>query len=369
MRITKVNTFVLHVPLTRARIHDSMHQVTHWGAPGILIETDSDLQGCGYTGTHAHLPTDRLITSCIAETYAPLLVGEEIPQRDELWRKLYHFPPAQWVGRSGITHLALSAVDIALWDLRAKAAGLPLWKLMGGDRNKRIEAYNTAGGWLNWSLEELKDYNRCIVETDGFRGVKIKVGSPDPCRDIERVEAVRKVVGPTTKLMVDANGRWDLETAVSFGSKLKDYDVYWFEEPLWYDDIPGHAVLTQRISTPIALGEQLYSLAEFRNFINAQALHFVQPDAVRLAGITEWWQVANLALANHLPVVPHIGDMMQVHLHLALAHRSTTVLEYIPWLRECFAEPATVKDGCFTVPESAGAGTTLSPKALKKYAV
>ena len=369
MKITKIETFVLHVPVTRSGIHDSMHQVTHWGAPGVRIETDSGLQGYGYTGTHAHLPTDRLITGCIADTYAPLLIGQEIPEGDELWKKLYHFPPAQWVGRSGITHLALSAVDIALWDLKAKAAGLPLWKLLGGDNNKGIEAYNTDGGWLNWSIEELKEFNRGMVENDGFRGVKMKVGSPDAGRDIERIEAVRKAIGPATRLMVDANGRWDLETGVRFGAKLKDYDVYWFEEPLWYDDIPAHAALSQRIATPIALGEQLYTLAEFRNFIDAHAVHFVQADAVRLAGITEWWKVADLALENHLPVVPHIGDMMQVHLHLAIAHPSTTVLEYIPWLRECFTEPATVRDGYFVVPESAGAGTTLRPEAHRKYAV
>ncbi len=368
MKISKIEPFILHVPVTRGAISDSTHDLTHWGAPGVVIHTDSGLCGYGYTGTHAHLPTDRLIVNCISETYGPLLVGEEPHNVIELWEKLFHFPPAQWVGRSGITQLALSAVDIALWDLKAKAAGLPLWKFLGGSAGTKITAYNTDGGWLNWSSQELIDSMRRQVE-EGYRGVKLKVGSPDAYRDLERIEAVRKTVGPRIKLMVDANGRWDLPTAISFGQKLSDYDVFWFEEPIWYDDLAGHAALARAVKTPIALGEQLYGLDDFRDFITAGAVHFVQPDAVRLAGVTEWWRVADLALAHHLPVVPHIGDMMQVHLHLAIAHPACKLLEYIPWLRECFEEPATVRDGWFIIPETPGAGTTLRSAALERYNV
>ncbi len=369
MKITQIKTFILHVPVTRSRIEDSTHRLTHWGAPGVLIHTDSGLCGCGYTGTHAYLPLDRLIANCIAETYGPLLVNEDPLLTSRLWRKLYDFPPALWVGRCGITHLALSAVDIALWDLKAQAVGLPLWKYLGGQSNKQLEAYNTDGGWLNWSVQELVDDARQHTETEGFRGVKIKVGSSNPNRDLERIEAVRKAVGPHVKLMVDANGRWDLPTALAFGRRLKDYGVYWFEEPMGYDDPQGHAALARAIGTPIALGEQLYKLDDFRNFIQAGAVHFVQADAVRLAGITEWWQAADLALAYRLPVAPHIGDMMQVHLHLAIAHPTCKLLEYIPWLRECFKEPATVREGTFIVPESPGADTGFHPSTFEKYSV
>jgi L-alanine-DL-glutamate epimerase-like enolase superfamily enzyme len=153
------------------------------------------------------------------------------------------------------------------------------------------------------------------------------------------------------------------------GRQLADYDVYWLEEPLWYDDVEGHRRLSRRIATPIALGEQLYRLDDFRNFIDAGAVHFVQPDAVRLAGITEWWRVADLALAHRLPVVPHIGDMAQVHLHLAIAHPACRLLEYIPWMRDCFEEPAAVKEGHFAAPERPGAGTTLKAEALARYDV
>src|SRR6185503_1937030 len=147
---------------------------------------------------------------------------------------------------------------------------------------------------------------------------------------------VRKAIGPAVALMVDANGRWDLPTATRIGSALAENDVRWFEEPLWYDDIEGHRRLAQAISSPIALGEQLYLLDHFRSFIAAGAVHYVQPDAVRLAGITEWWQVAELAYAHRLPVVSHAGDMVQIHLQTAIAHPACDSMEYIPWLRPVF---------------------------------
>lgn len=367
MKITQLDPFILHVPVTGGQIADSTHQVSYWGAPGVIIHTDAGISGYGYTGTHGHLPTDRLITDCIAHTYGPLLLGEEPLEVGYLWQKLAHFPPAQWVGRSGITQLALSGVDIALWDIKAKVAGLPLWKLLGGSASKKIEGYNTDGGWLNWPLEQLVADCRESVETRGYRAVKIKVGSPNPADDLPRIEAARNAIGPRARLMVDANGRWDVPTALNIGRHFADFDVYWFEEPVWYDDVAGHATLARKLATPIALGEQLYTLDSFRQFIGAGAVHFVQPDAVRLAGITEWWQAADLALAHRLPVVPHIGDMMQVHLHLSLAHPACRLLEYIPWLRDCFEEPATVVDGYFVAPQLPGAGTTLKEEALEKY--
>lgn len=369
MKITSIETFILHVPVTRHQIADSTHRLSHWGAPGVIIRTDTGLCGYGYTGTHAHLSTDRLIADCIEQSYAPLLLGEDPAQVQWLWDKLYHSPPIQWVGRSGITSLAQSAIDVALWDLKAKAAGVSLWQLLGGSESKEIQAYNTDSGWLNWTLDELVVESRQLVQEQGYLGVKLKVGSAEPYDDLERVQAVRQAIGPRIKLMVDANGRWDFTTALNIGRHFKDYDVHWFEEPLWYDDVQGHARLAECIATPIALGEQLYQLDSFREFIAAKAVHVVQADAVRLSGVTEWWRVADLALAYRLPVVPHIGDMMQVHLQLGIAHPACNLLEYIPWLGECFEEPATVESGYFITPRAPGAGTTLKPSALEKYNV
>jgi L-alanine-DL-glutamate epimerase-like enolase superfamily enzyme len=367
--IESIQTFILHVPVTRGGIADSTHSITHWGVPGALIHTDDGLTGYGYAGTHAHLATDRLITSCIADAYGPLLIGKEALEVRSLWDMLAHHPPIQWVGRCGITHLALAAIDIALWDIKAKQASVPLWKLLGGSASKRLEAYNTDGGWLNWPTETLVADCKRLVESEGYKGVKIKIGSPEPVRDLHRIESVRSTIGPQIKLMVDANGRLDLPAAIQIGRRLRDFDVVWFEEPIWYDDVAGHAQLARSIDTPIALGEQLYRLDDFRNFVAAGAVQFVQPDVTRLAGITEWWQVADLALAQRLPVAAHVGDMGQIHLHTCIAHSACTLLEFIPWIRECFTDPATVRDGAYLIPQQPGAGTTLRPDAIDRFSL
>ena len=262
----------------------------------------------------------------------------------------------------------LSGIDIALWDLKAKAAGLPLWKLLGGNRPAGIEAYNTDGGWLNLGTEQVVENCRRFVG-EGYRGVKIKIGSPNPNDDLRRIEAVRAAIGPDIKFMVDANGKWDLPTALNHARKFEDHDIYWFEEPLWYDDVEGHAALARATRTPVALGEQLYSLDAFAAFVKAGAVHYVQADVTRLGGITEWLQVADLALAHRLPVAPHAGDMGQIHLHTALAHPACTIVEFIPWIRHCFEEPITVKDGLFIPPQQPGAGSTLTVQAHEKFGV
>ena len=258
--------FLLHVPVTGEHIADSMHSLTHWGMPGVVISYRFGLSGYGYTGTHAHRESDLLITDCISDVYAPLLLGAPVHDVLALWKKVYHFPPAQWVGRAGITQLALAAVDIALWDLKAKAAGLPLWQLMGGNGPKNIEAYNTDGGWLSLSQEQLVDNCRRSVEEQGFHGVKVKVGLQSARDDIERVQAVRRAIGSSARLMVDANGCCDLSSAIELGRHFEEFDIGWFEEPLWYEDVESHRRLAQTIRTPIALGEQLYSLDAFAVF-------------------------------------------------------------------------------------------------------
>lgn len=368
MRITAIEPFILHVPVTGDGIADSTHTLSHWGVPGVVVRTDAGITGYGYTGTHAHLPSDRLISACIGETYAPLILGEDPREVRALWWRMNRFPAAQWVGRGGITHLAIAALDVALWDIKAKAAGQPLWQLLGGSASKRIAAYNTDYGWLSIPDSQLVAGMREAVAR-GYRGVKMKVGSDDWRTDARRVAAVRQAIGPGVALMVDGNGKWDLPTALRLAPALAEHDVRWFEEPIWYDDVEGHRRLADAISTPIALGEQLYLLDHFRAFITAGAVHYVQPDAVRLSGITEWWQVAELALAHRLPVVSHAGDMVQIHLHTAIAHPACDSMEYIPWLRPIFTEPAEVADGWYRPPQEPGAGTTLRPDALERFGV
>ncbi len=367
MRIQSVEPFILHVPVNNESISDSTHTVTHWGVTGARIRTDNGLEGVGFTGTHAHLPSDRLIARCISESYAPLLIGEDAQDGYRLWHKLAHFPALRWVGRSGIVQLALAAVDIALWDLRAKSAGLPLWKLLGGATKEKLEAYNTDIGWLSIKKDDLVARSLHAVGDDGFRRLKLKVGHDDPLVDVDRIAAVRKAVGPHVTIAIDANGKWDLPTAQRFCALVEPLDIFWFEEPLWFDDPGSHKTLAASTSIPLALGEQLYSADAFESFISAGAVQYVQPDVTRLAGITEYIQVAQSARARRLPVVAHVGDMGQVHVHLSYWHAATPMLEYIPWIKDCFVEPIRVEGGYYLRPEMPGAGSTLTEAAIASY--
>jgi L-alanine-DL-glutamate epimerase-like enolase superfamily enzyme len=368
MKITKVQPFILHVPVTGQGISDSTHSISHWGVVGTAIHTDNDLTGWGFTGTHAHLASDRLITACIRDCYTPLLIGEDAGANARIMQQLLHYPPLQWVGRAGITQLALSAIDIALWDLRAKAAQEPLWQFLGGADPNPLMAYNTDIGWLSISDDALVAGARKAVQEEGFRGIKIKVGSADPGDDLRRLAAVRGAIGDGVMLAIDGNGKWDLPTAIRFCRQAEDFDVFWFEEPLWYDDVRGHAELARRTRIPIALGEQLYTQDAFNTFMDAEAIHYVQPDVTRLAGISEFLRVADAAHTRRLPVAAHVGDMGQVHVHLAYHHPACQMLEYIPWIRTAFVDPILVEEGNYQLPSEPGSGTTPLPDALERYA-
>ncbi|HVG46812.1 MAG TPA: mandelate racemase/muconate lactonizing enzyme family protein, partial [Rubellimicrobium sp.] len=262
MQITAVEPFILHLPLTAASISDSTHSITRWGVVGARIEVEGGdgaggFTGWGFTGTHAHAPSDRLITACIRDCYAPLLLGQDARDRQRLWTRLAREPALQWVGRAGITQLALAAVDVALWDIGAKAAQLPLWRFLGGATSE-VEAYNTDVGWLSIPDDALVTGCRQAVEEKGFRFLKLKVGRADPRDDVLRLRKVRAALGDGVRLAVDGNGRWDLPTCLRFASMAEDLHLVWFEEPLWYDDVASHRRLAQSTTIPIALGEQLY---------------------------------------------------------------------------------------------------------------
>jgi L-alanine-DL-glutamate epimerase-like enolase superfamily enzyme len=365
MQITRVTPFILHVPVTGSQIADSTHTVTHWGVVGARIDTSDGLSGYGFAGTHAHLPSDQLITRCIETCYAPLLLGEDAADIPRLWTKLARNPALQWVGRAGLTTIAHAALDVALWDLKAKAAGVPLWKLLGGKARDKVRAYNTDIGWLSIPDDALVAGARRAVD-EGFTGIKIKVGSTVE-RDLRRLEAVRRAIGPDVTLAIDGNGKWDLPTCLRFCRGAEPLDVFWFEEPLWYDDVKGHAQLARATSIPVALGEQLYSVDAFAEFVAQQAIAWLQPDVTRMAGVTEVLRVIELASAHRLPVALHAGDMSQVHVHLSYACPPCTVLEYIPWIKDCFEEPANVVGGHFVLPQQPGASTTPTQAALAQF--
>lgn len=336
-----------------------------WTVPVVEIRTDDGLVGTGCSGVHAG---EELLCMTVENYFAPRLLGRDAGDVRALWHDLY-WSDIHWVGRGGVVHMAQSMIDVALWDLAAQRAGEPLWGLLGA-HHKGLRTYNTDGGWLNRTTEELVAEMGKLVH-EGWGGVKMKVGKPDWREDVERVTAVRQALPEHIMLMCDANQRWDLRTALRILPYLEEADIEWIEEPLHPDDVEGHARLAASTRIPIAVGESVYSREAFSQFINARAVGVVQVDVTRVAGITEWLEVAADASAHGLWVVPHCGDMMQVHQHLVAATfaREPAMIEYIPWTLEVYEQPCCVHQGSVVLPEVPGASTRVRVDARDRWQI
>ena len=285
------------------------------------------------------------------------LIGEDPNDIARIYTKLLWAGAS--VGRSGVATQALAAVDIALYDLKAKRAGLPLAKFLGSYRDS-VRTYNTSGGFLNASLDEVKARATQSLE-EGIGGIKIKVGLPDSKEDLRRVAGIRDHIGPDVPLMVDANQQWDRAAALRLGRRLEEFDLVWIEEPLDAYDFEGHAHLAQVLDTPIATGEMLASVAEHKGLIAANGCDIIQPDAPRVGGITQFLRLAALADERGLDLAPHFA--MEIHLHLAAAYPREPWVEHFDWLDPLFNERLETKDGRMIVPDRPGLGITLSDQA------
>lgn len=286
------------------------------------------------------------------------LLGEDPSDIQRLWIKLSW--AAASVGRSGLSAQGIAPFDVALWDMKAKRAGLPLAKLLGAHRDS-VRLYNTSGGFLSTALPQvLENIDASLAR--GLGGIKIKVGHPDRNVDLQRVEAVRKKLGDNFPLMVDANQQWDRPTAARICRILEQYNLTWIEEPLDAYDADGHSALAAALDTPIATGEMLTSFREHADLIEKHASDFVQPDAPRVGGITEFLKIMQLADYHGLSMAPHFA--MEIHLHLAAAYPREPWLEHFEWLEPLFNERLVMKDGRMQVPNRPGLGFTLSDQAV-----
>lgn len=364
MKITKVDAFDLHVPLGRA-IADSFNVTDHVGLAGVRLFTDDGIAGTGFTTTLAS--GDDLIREAIDRYYAPVVMGQDPFQVKKIWHDLY-WSKLHWVGRQGITTMAMAAVDIALWDVMAKALGKPLWRVLGGAKDKKIKTYNTDGGWLNKSVDDILEHMKRILD-QGWTSVKMKVGKPDPREDYDRVRRVRKAIGDNIDLMLDVNQTWDLNTAMVWGKRLEEFDICWLEEPLHPEDIRSHRILARELNTPIALGEHIYNCQAFRDYLQEEAVEIIQVDVTRVGGVTEWMQIAALAGCFNVPVIPHTADAGLVHQHLVAATMNSPMLEHVPFGQDVFQEPVAIREGYLYLPETPGASTDFIPAMFEKYRV
>jgi len=318
------------------------------------ITTTDDQHGIGFSySKRAGGPAQYAHAKQVADN----LIGEDPSDIGRVYDKLLWAGAS--VGRSGVATQALAAIDVALYDLKAKRAGLPLAKLLGAYRDS-VRCYNTSGGFLHAPIEEVLARADASLAS-GIGGIKIKVGQPDTRVDLDRVTRVREHLGPDVALMVDANQQWDRVTALRFGRVLEEFGLVWIEEPLDAYDAEGHAHLAAVLDTPIATGEMLSSVAEHIALIEHRAADILQPDAPRIGGITSFLRLATLAHQAGLQLAPHFA--MEIHLHLAACYPTEPWVEHFEWLNPLFNERLEIRDGRMWLSDRPGLGITLSDQA------
>jgi D-arabinonate dehydratase len=362
-RITDVSTTLLRHP-DLPGIQDATIRHREVGRSSLFVHVKTD---AGQEGLAPATPVAREI---IERVLKPILVGQDPLCTEKLWDDM--FWRVRGYGRKGVAFTAISAIDIALWDLKAKLFDVPLFRLLGPFTD-RVPIYGS-GGWTSFTEAELVREQVSYVER-GMPRIKLKVAKDfgqSEAEDVRRLAAVRKAVGDNVEIYVDANNGYYAKQAIGMARRLAEYDVRWFEEPVLADDIAGLAAIARAIEIPVATGEHEYTRYGFKDLITAGGADIVQPDVGRVGGVSEWMKVAHLAQAFNLPIAPHAVQL--VHLHLACCISNLKVVEYLGtaeetdrlWYTE-FPEP---KDGYWSpYPDRPGLGLELDPEAIRKYGV
>ncbi len=405
-RISALETRDVRFPLEQGAGSDAVHSGAEYAFATTLLACDKKLFGTGIVLT---LGTGNELVCQAIELLGKELVGREI---DELMaefgvvaQRLAQHPQLRWLGpHKGVVHLALASLTNACFDLWAKSRHVPLWRLLldlspqeiidlldlsyledvltrneaetilrehMGSRRKRqgildtgYPGYDTSVGWFQYEDARVKELARQALER-GFRAFKLKVGSRDGQRDVRRAFMLRELAGADALVMLDANQQWTLPTALKTCEMLRAMSPFFIEEPTHADDIRAHRTLAEAIQPiPIALGEHVPNRVAFKNFMQAKAVQIVQADCTRVAGISEFLVVSLLARKFGLKVVPHVGDMGQIHQHLVLFNHiamghGAVFLECIPHLRPHFLNPALVENGVYVTPQAPGCSTEL----------
>lgn len=404
--ITAVQCRHVHYDLPPGAGSDAVHATPKYGYAVALLETSGDIKGSGITFTLGG-GTDLIAT--VAQRLVEPIIGCDIEELmanfGAVQKEIAEHQQLRWLGpHKGIIHAALGAIVNGCFDLWAKSRGVPLWRLLldltdeelvrtldlsyledvldgdealkilaehrltRGEREPVIQSgypsYDTSVGWLGYSDEHVRDNVKGALD-EGFTAIKLKVGSADVERDVRRTHAIREQVGPEVTIMLDANQAWSLPTAIEACEKLLGMQPFWIEEPTQPDDVFAHQALARALApVPVAVGECIHNRVVFKNFLQAKAMGIVQADCTRVGGIGEYLAIALLACKYPVRVVPHAGDMGQIHRHLvlfnhiALGHEKL-FLESIPHLREHFVNPAKLENGHYLAPEEPGASSDL----------
>ena len=316
---------------------DAIQSFVSQETPIIRIVDRDGAVGTGYSYTIG--TGGSAIVAMLRDHLAPRLLGRDADAIEAIWRDLLFHTHATSVG--AITSLTLAAIDTALWDLRCRRAQLPLSRVAGGAKES-LPLYTTEGGWLHLEPAALVD-DALAAKAQGFGGAKIKIGRPHVAEDVARLAAVRAAVGGDWDIMTDANQGFTLPEAIRRARHLEALDIAWFEEPMPADDVFAHGELARHTSVPIAVGESLYSLSQFKAYLQSGACSIVQVDVARIGGITPWLKVAHLAEAYNVPVCPHF--LMELHVGLCCAIPNSRWVEYIPQLDTITKQRLSISGG------------------------
>lgn len=360
MKITDLRTTIVDLPLPKP----VKAAIAQWDRmPLVLVALAGDGGVTGQSYIYAFtLPKARAIRALI-DDLREIVVGASTADSLGIYERMQH--RIALAGYRGIAQFAVSALDIALWDLRCKEAGLPLYQMLGAKRD-RVPVYASEGLFL-WD-----DFDALAKEADdlvqrGFRAMKMRGGRLNPADDLAALRRVREAIGPDIALMIDINQGWTPDTAIRWGRRFEEFDLTWFEEPVRYDDLTGHARIAAALDVPVASAENAYTLGGVREYIEYRAADVLMPDLQRIGGVTGWQQLAGLAAAYDVPVSPHLFP--EVGVHLVAASPTGYYQEHMPWGDLILKEPLLVEDGSVRLSDRPGVGIEFDRAAVAKYAV
>jgi L-alanine-DL-glutamate epimerase-like enolase superfamily enzyme len=357
--IEKVEVGFYRVPLP-VPLSDSTHgTMTLFELITARVRDNDGAEGTGYTYTTGH--NGGAIANLLAREIPGMVVGEDADRIERLWQKVWW--GLHYGGRGGPSVLAQSALDVALWDLKARRAKLPLWRLLGG-HDAAVPCY--AGGIdLHLSVDDLvKEHERNLAK--GFRAIKMKVGRARMSEDVARIKGLRAFLGDGFPLMTDANMAWTADEAIRRARAFQPFDLVWLEEPIIPDDVAGHTRIVAQGGVPIATGENLRSLYEFKALISSGGVSYPEPDVTNCGGITVFMKVAHLAEAYNLPVTSHGAHDVSVHLLAACPNRSFLEIHGFG-LERYLADPLVLRDGNAIAPDRPGHGIAFDWQSLARH--
>ena len=360
MKITRFKTTLVDVPLQNP-ISTAIHQVKTVGYVLLELETDQ-----GLVGESCVLTLNAVRLKALHE----MLLGfaHQVEGRDphfiaRIWQDIWN--EMNSIGHKGFSIAALTAIDVACWDLVGKAAGLPLHKVFGACR-EQVKTYASGGLWLSQSIDSLVDEAAEFIEA-GFRAMKIRLGKPTIGEDVERVAALRDAIGPEIELFADANQSLTVKHAIQLGRELEPFNLGWFEEPVIYHDLRGCAEVRATLDTPIAAGETEYTRYGMRDILQAGAVDVLMPDLQRAGGFSEMRRIAALASAYEIPLSTHV--FTEHSLCIAGSEANCISVEHMPWNAPLFNESMELKDGMISIPERPGTGFSFDKMAITRFGV